>query len=153
LSLEPTSCFLLPITIKGGKSKTLQTQALFDLGASTRFINKELVWQHNLVLVEKVTPMVVELIDGQNLSLGLVTHETKMSTVTIGSHNSKVVFNVISSSTNFIIIGLSWLILHNFRVDWKTKSFHFELVNETTPKYEAFQQACWTLNMIIHMKT
>jgi hypothetical protein len=107
LSLEPTFCFLLPITIKGGKSKTLQTQALFHVGASARFINKELVRQHNLVLVEKVTPMAVEVINGQNLSLGLVTHETKALMVTIGSHSSKIIFNVISYSTNFIIIGLS----------------------------------------------
>jgi hypothetical protein len=47
----------------------------------------------------------VEVIDGQNLSL--VTHETKPLNVTIGSHTNKVVFNVISSLRNPIIIGLS----------------------------------------------
>jgi hypothetical protein len=58
--------------------------------------------------------------------------------VIIGSHNSKVFFNVISSLTNPIIIGLSWFILHNPQVDWKMKSFHFESVNESTSKYEVF---------------
>ncbi len=82
--------------------------------------------------------MVVEVTDGWNLSSGSITHETKALTVTIGLHNSKVVFNVISSPTNLIIIGLSWLILHNPQVDWKMKSLHFESINETTPKYNAF---------------
>ncbi len=58
--------------------------------------------------------------------------------VTSGSHNSKVVFNVISSPTNLTIIGLSRFILHNPRMDWKTKSFYFESINKTTIKYEAF---------------
>jgi hypothetical protein len=78
---------------------------------------------------------------GRSNSSKFITHETKVLTVTIGSHSNKVVFNVISSPTNPIIIGLSWLILHNPQMDWKMKSFHFELINETTPKYETFQQA------------
>jgi hypothetical protein len=109
--------FLLPIMIKGGKSMIVRTQTLFDSSASACFIDKELVQQHNLVLVEKATPVVVKVIDGWNLSLGSITHETKVLTITIGSHNSKVVFDVISPSTNLIIIGLSWLILHNPQVD------------------------------------
>ncbi len=82
--------------------------------------------------------MVVKMIDDQKKKLGLVMHETKALMVIIGSHNSKVVFNVISSLTNLIIIGLSWFILHNPQVDWKTKNLHFESINKTTPKYKAF---------------
>jgi hypothetical protein len=54
--------------------------------------------------------------------------------VTIGSHTNKVVFNVISSLRNLVIIGLFWLVLHNLQVDWHMKSFHFE-----TPKHEALE--------------
>jgi hypothetical protein len=46
-----------------------------------------------------MTPLVVEVIDGHNLSSKLITHETKALTITIGLDNSKVVFNVISSPT------------------------------------------------------
>jgi hypothetical protein len=67
--------------------------------------------------VEKSKPMLVEVIDGRNLSSRPITHETKPLNVTIGSHTNKVVFNVISSSRNPIIIGLSWLVLHNLQVD------------------------------------
>jgi hypothetical protein len=76
--------------------------------------------------MEKNTPVSVEIIDGQSLSLGLIIHKTKPLDVTIGSHTNKVVFNVISSPRNPIIIGLSWLVLHNSQMDWRTRSFHFE---------------------------
>jgi hypothetical protein len=137
LSSKPTPCFLLPIMIKGGKSTIVQTQSL-NSRPSTCFIDKELVRQHNLALVEKMTPVVVEMINCQNFSLGPITHETKALMVTIRSHSNKIVFNVISYLKNLVIIGLSWFILHNLQVDWKMNSFHFELVNETTPKYETF---------------
>jgi hypothetical protein len=78
----------------------------------------------------------MEVINSRNLSSRLITHETKALMVTIRLHKYKIVFNVISSLTNPTIIGLSWLILHNPRMDWKMRSFHFESINETTPKYE-----------------
>jgi hypothetical protein len=57
--------------------------------------------------------MPVEVIDGCNFLSRLVTHETKPLDVTIGSHANKVLFNIISSPRNLVIIGLSWLVLHN----------------------------------------
>jgi hypothetical protein len=130
--LEP--CFLLPIMIKGGKSTTVWTQTLLHSGASTCFINKRLVQQHNLALVEKATLMEVKVINGWNLSSRPITHETKVLKIIIWSHSSKAVFNVISSPTNLIIIRLSCFVLHNLRVDWKMKSLHFESINKITPK-------------------
>jgi hypothetical protein len=108
LSSKLTLSFLLPITIKGGKSMTMQTQTLLDSRAYACFIGKELI-QHNLALLENATPMAVEAIDGQNFFLGPVMHETKALMVTNGSHSN----NVILSLTNPIIIGLPWLILYN----------------------------------------
>jgi hypothetical protein len=52
-----------------------------------------------------MTPTAIEMINGQNLSSRLVMHETKALTVTIGSHNSEIVFNVISLWTNPIIMA------------------------------------------------
>ncbi len=63
LSLKLAPYFMLPITIKGGKSMIVRTQTLFDSWASTCFIDKELVRQHNLTLVEKVTPVAIKVID------------------------------------------------------------------------------------------
>jgi hypothetical protein len=88
--------------------------------------------------MEKNTPMLVEVIDGQNFSLGPFTHETKPLDVTIGSHTNKVVFNVISFPRNLVIIGFSWLVLHNPQVDWYKKSLHFETSQYETLECETF---------------
>jgi hypothetical protein len=96
---------------------TIKTQTLLDSSASTCFVDKELVQQHKLALVKKVTLIGIEVIDSQSLSSRPMTHEAKALEITIGSHSNKVVFNVISSPKNPIIIGLSWLILHNPQMD------------------------------------
>jgi hypothetical protein len=57
--------------------------------------------------MEKSTLVLVEVIDGQSLSSGPITHETKALGVTNCCHISKVVFNVISFPKNIVIIGLS----------------------------------------------
>ncbi len=100
------------------------------------------MWLYKLALVEKNTLMLIEVIDGQNLSLGPVTHETKPLNVIIGSHTIKVVFNVISSPRNLVIIGLSWLVLHNPQLDWHTKNLHFE-----TPEHEALEHETFIKSM------
>jgi hypothetical protein len=95
----------------------MEAQTLLDSGASTYFMDKKLVQQCEWVVVEKHTLMLVEVIDGLSLSSRPITHETKPLDVTIGFHTSKVVFNVISSPKNLVIIGLSWLVLHNAQMD------------------------------------
>jgi hypothetical protein len=82
--------------------------------------------------------MSIEVIDGWSLSSRLITHETKPLDVTIGSHTNKVVFNVISFPRNVVIIGLSWLVLHNMQVDWHMKVFTLK-----HHRYEALE--CETL--------
>jgi len=67
--------------------------------------------------MEKSTLMLVDIIDGRSFSSRPITHETKPLDVTIGSYTIKVVFNVISFPRNHVIIGLSWLVLHNPRMD------------------------------------
>jgi hypothetical protein len=86
--------------------------------------------------------VLVEVIDGWILSLGSVTHETKALDVTITSHINKVVFNVISFLKNLVIIGLSWLVLHNPPLDWHVKNLHFE-----TPQHKALECESLVKNM------
>jgi hypothetical protein len=46
--------------------------------------------------MKRSTLVLVEVIDGHNVSLEPIVHETKPLDVTIGSHNSKIIFYVIS---------------------------------------------------------
>jgi hypothetical protein len=113
LSLSPMPCFLVPIIVKYSKLVTMEAQTLLNFGASTCFMDKELVRQYKLALMKKSRTMPIKIIDGQSLSSRPITHETKPLHVTIGSHNGKVVFNVILFSRNPIIIRLLWLVLQN----------------------------------------
>jgi len=112
--------------VKYNKSMIIKIQTLLDSNAFMCFVDKELVQQHKLTLLKKITSIGVEVSDNQNFSSRVVTHESKALETTIGSHSIKVMFNVILSLKNLIIIGLSWFILHNPQVDWHTRSFHFE---------------------------
>jgi hypothetical protein len=49
---NPTPCFLVPITIKCSKVVSMEAQTLFDFSSLACFINKELVRQYKLVIVE-----------------------------------------------------------------------------------------------------
>jgi hypothetical protein len=88
------------------KLVTMEAQALFDSSTSTCFMDKELMQPYKLVIMEKNTLVPIEVIDDRNLSLGPITHATKPLNVTIGCHTNKVVFNVISSPKNLVVIGL-----------------------------------------------
>jgi hypothetical protein len=98
----------------------IKTQTLFDYNAYACFIDKKLMQQHKLALVKKMTLIGIEIINVRNISLGPMTHETKVLDITIRSHFSKVVFDVISSSKNPIIIGLfdSFCIIHEWISIW-----------------------------------
>jgi hypothetical protein len=61
-------------------------------------------------------------------------HETKALEIIIRSHTNKVVFNVISSQTNLIIIGLYRFVLHNPQLHSHMRNFHFEAPREEVSK-------------------
>jgi hypothetical protein len=88
----------------------MEAQTLSNSSTSTCFINKKLVQQYKLALVEKSTLVLIEVIDGHSLSLGPIAHETKALNVTIGFHINKIVFNVISFIRNIVIIGFFGLL-------------------------------------------
>ncbi len=60
---NPTLCFVLSIATKCNKSMIMKIKTFFDYGASTWFIEKELVQQLKLPLVKKITLMIVEVIN------------------------------------------------------------------------------------------
>jgi hypothetical protein len=142
LSLDPTPCFLVPIIVKCSKLVIMEAQALLDFDASTCFMDNELMWQYNLPLMEKNTPVLVEVINGWNLLSRLIIHETKPLDVAINSHTSRVVFNVISFLRNLVIIGLFWLVLqiHEWICIWIV--FTLKHHNTSPRNVESTLEAC-----------
>jgi hypothetical protein len=56
----------------------MEARTLLDYGALTCFINKELMWQYKLALMEKNIPVSIDVIDGQNLSLRPLSQDPRM---------------------------------------------------------------------------
>ena len=122
LSVHPAPCFTIPLSFGPRK---LETLALLDSGASACFLDEEFAKRHNIPLVQKAKPIHVEVIDGRPLLSGSVTHESKPIEVAFKGHNSHIVFNIIRTPSNPIILGLSWLETHNPSIDWRLRKMTF----------------------------
>ena len=107
LSSEPSTCFTIPLRVKFD-DHSIKVSALLDSGASACFIDKDFAERHKLSLVTKKYLVSVEVIDDRPLISGDVTQETKALDIYIDQHRSTVVFNVIKSLSNPVILGLSW---------------------------------------------
>jgi len=55
----------------------METKTLLDFSAFVCFINKELVWWHKMIFVEKNMLIAMEVIDGWSFFPKPMTHETK----------------------------------------------------------------------------
>ena len=104
LSIQTASCFTIPLFFGPQKIKTL---ALLDLGASACFLDEEFAKRYKIPLVLKSKPVHAEVIDGRPLLSGSITHETEPIEVTFKGHNSHIIFNIIRTPSNLVIIGFS----------------------------------------------
>ncbi len=82
---------------------------LVDSSATPSFIDQTFVTQHNIPVVKKSTPVLVEVIDGRTIASGVITHETTPLELCIGKHTKKIALNIISTPHHPIILGLPWL--------------------------------------------
>ena len=91
------------------------------------FLVEEFAKQHKIRLVQKSKPIHVEVIDGRPLLSGSVTHESEPIEVTFKDHSSYVVFNIIRTPLNPVILGLSSLVDHNPFIDWRLRRITFPI--------------------------
>jgi len=56
-----------------------------------------------------------------------VTHKTTPSKVLFDGHSNLIVFNIIKTPFNLIILGLSWLKSFNLSIDWKLHKVTFSI--------------------------
>ena len=121
-SAQPALCFTIPLSFGPQKLKTL---GLLDSGALACFLDEEFAKRHKIRLVQKSKPIHVEVIDGRPLISGSITYESEPVEVIFKNHNSYVVFNIIRTPSNPVILGLSWLETHNPSIDWKSRKMTF----------------------------
>ncbi|CAI9612122.1 unnamed protein product, partial [Staurois parvus] len=93
---------------------SVTAQALVDSGAGGLFMDSSFAAQYSIPLQARVTPLVLEAIDGRPLQPPQVTHETLPIEVAIGAvHRELACFQVIASPHYSVVLGYPWLQKHN----------------------------------------
>ena len=110
---------------------------LLDSGADSCFIDITFAKQYSIPLIKLEQPIEVEVVDGHPISSGLITHQTVPLTLRIGNHVETLPFFVICSPSHPVILGLSWLELHNPDVNW-----HEHTVSFVDPFCSDHQDSC-----------
>lgn len=90
---------------------------MIDSGASTLFINKRFVEEHNVTTRKLKDSIPVYNIDGTPNQAGHITHVAVLG-MRIGEHNEQAVFTVTDIGPEDVIIGIDWLRKHNPSIDW-----------------------------------
>ena len=97
---------------------------MIDSGASSCFIHKDLIQKYGTPTIKKSVPCQLKVIDGQDISSGLVDSEC-VFTLELGSHKEVIKCNVADIGKHSIVLGMSWLKLHNPYIDWPHKHVTF----------------------------
>ena len=88
------------------ESKNNKASTLLDLEASMCFRDEEFGKSYKIPLMQKIEPVHIKVIDDHLLSFRGLIHKILLVNVAIDGHNSCVVFNIIRSPSNLIILDL-----------------------------------------------
>ncbi|CAG8760584.1 12454_t:CDS:2, partial [Cetraspora pellucida] len=126
----PVSAFIPELYIHLPNGTQTSVEALIDSGASACFLDLALAQELNLPIYKKEMPLSVEIVDGQELSSGSIMQKTGPISVHLQDHYEEIIFNLIPSPHYKVILGLSWLTLHNPEIKW-----HERIITFSDPTY------------------
>uniref|UniRef100_A0A3B3I3Y3 ribonuclease H n=1 Tax=Oryzias latipes TaxID=8090 RepID=A0A3B3I3Y3_ORYLA len=102
-------------------SKVLDLQALIDSGVEQSLIDHSIVNSLSLPTERLTSPVKAAGLGGQHLSL--ITHRTKpILLVTSGNHRETIQFFITRTPQTPVVLGFTWLKLHNPQLDWSRHS-------------------------------
>src|SRR6266436_5728123 len=96
---------------------SVSTSMLLDSGATGMFINQSFVQKHQLETTPLPQPILMCNVDGSPNENGSVMEEVHV-TLRFGCHSKRAHLTVANLGQQTVIIGHSWLTLHNPEVDW-----------------------------------
>src|SRR5258706_5193381 len=96
---------------------SISMSTLLDSRATGMFINQSFMQKHQLETTLLPQPVLVCNIDGSANENGSVTEEVHI-TLHFGHHSKRAHLAVANLRQQMVIIGHSWLPLHNLEVDW-----------------------------------
>src|SRR5258708_29761446 len=95
----------------------MNCDTLLDSGATSMFINWSFVQKHQLETTPLPQPVLVCNINGSTNENGSVTEEVHI-TLHFRHHSKRAHLAVANLRQQMVIIGHSYLTLHNLEVDW-----------------------------------
>src|SRR5260221_288167 len=96
---------------------SISMSMLLDFGATGMFINQSFVQKHQLETTLLPQPVLVCSVNGSANENGSVTEEVHI-TLCFRHHSKRAHLVVANLRQQMVIIGHSWLALHNPEVDW-----------------------------------
>src|SRR5258707_14598758 len=96
---------------------SVSMSTLLDSGATGMFINWSFMQKHQLETTQLPQPILVCNVDGSPNENGSVTEEVHI-TLCFRHHSERAHLAVANLGQQTVIIGHSWLTLHNPEVDW-----------------------------------
>src|SRR5258708_2122951 len=90
---------------------------LLDSGATGMFMNRSFVQKHQLETTPLPQPVLIHNVDGSPNENGSVMEEVHV-TLRFGCHSKRAHLAVANLRQQTVIIGHSWLTLHNPEVEW-----------------------------------
>jgi hypothetical protein len=100
------------------------TPVLLDSGANSSYVDHSFVKKHSLDLITLDQPRYVYNVDGTRNQGGTVTHTIDLI-MEVQGHQEHASFYVTDLGRKSMIVGMSWLRLHNPEIDWQTGKLLF----------------------------
>ena len=114
---------VISVELKDGLS--LLTHVLVDCGTTGYvFVDEEFARDHNLPLFKLKQPCSLEVIDGQPVESGMITHLTKVE-MNINNHKEIIPIFITKVGHYPIVLGLPWLRRHDVDISFTKNSLTF----------------------------
>lgn len=97
---------------------------MIDCGATTSFINENIVKKYGFKTTLKKRPYTLRVADKRAISSGQVTHEVTLA-LTIDGHIERISLDVTNLGKIPTILGVSWLRKHDPHIFWKRNAIRF----------------------------
>src|SRR5258707_50610 len=115
--LSKNSPHSLNIQVKLTSLASVSMSMLLDSGATGMFINQSFVQKHQLETTPLPQPILIHNVDSSPNENGSVMEEVHV-TLRFRRHSKRAHLAVANLRQQIVIIGHSWLTLHNPEVDW-----------------------------------
>uniref|UniRef100_A0A670IL45 Gypsy retrotransposon integrase-like protein 1 n=1 Tax=Podarcis muralis TaxID=64176 RepID=A0A670IL45_PODMU len=121
----PRPALVIEVSLELPNGHPLQIKALLDSGSSCNFMSKEFAAEHQIQTIPLSNPLQVTTIDGRELLGGEVSQQTVPMIMRVARHTEPIAFNVATLGGAPIILGMSWLALHDPLVGWHQRVVSF----------------------------